>query len=182
MSTRDAAKSGAATGRCLLTLFCGTGLMVMGSGPAAQSEETARGGAAELPLIRVHINPEARVKAERGAQTATLKPGVWRSFLVRFDNEAKVTAVPRLQSPNAPAEAGARDRWIDVLLEPANRPLSGRGVEYRTLKLRSRDTGMREAAFSFDVGQGTQDLGFRGQVSILFHCTPEESNRGAQQQ
>jgi hypothetical protein len=152
---------------------------VMGGGPTAKSDGNA--AVAAPCLIRVQINPESRVKAERGSQAATLTPGVWRSFLVRFENEGKVTAVPRLQSPNAPAETGTRDRWLDVRLEPANRPLSGRAVEYRTVKLQSREAGQREAAFSFDVGQGTQDIGFRGQVSILFRCAPEASHRGAGQ-
>jgi hypothetical protein len=34
--------------------------------------------------------------------------------------------------------------------------------------LRTRQSGKREATFQFDVGQGTQDLGFRAEVPILF--------------
>jgi hypothetical protein len=50
--------------------------------------------------------------------------------------------------------------------------LSGLGVEYRVVGLYSRDAGKREARFSFDAGQGTQDLGFRGEASVLFDCRP----------
>jgi hypothetical protein len=32
--------------------------------------------------------------------------------------------------------------------------------------------GKRDARFSFDAGQGTQDLGFRGESSVLFDCQP----------
>ncbi|HTL18385.1 MAG TPA: CehA/McbA family metallohydrolase, partial [Patescibacteria group bacterium] len=30
----------------------------------------------------------------------------------------------------------------------------------------------REAKLAFDVGQGTQDLGFRSELDVLFHCVP----------
>jgi hypothetical protein len=36
------------------------------------------------------------------------------------------------------------------------------------LRLTAREGGKREATFRFDVGQGTQDLGFRGEVPVLF--------------
>jgi len=42
-------------------------------------------------------------------------------------------------------------------------------VEYRILQLYSRDAGQREATLSMHVGQGTQDLGFRSEVPILFN-------------
>ena len=45
-------------------------------------------------------------------------------------------------------------------------------LEYRIIELFSRDRGQREAKLSFDVGQGTQDLGFRSEVNILFRCRP----------
>ena len=40
------------------------------------------------------------------------------------------------------------------------------------LELYSRDTGKREAKLAFDVGQGTQDLGFRNELNVLFDCEP----------
>ena len=49
----------------------------------------------------------------------------------------------------------------------ANR-LSGDKIEYRVLKLTPRQTGKREATLAFDVGQGSQDLGFRAEVPVLF--------------
>jgi len=50
--------------------------------------------------------------------------------------------------------------------------LGGLEVEYRIIQLHSRDAGRREAKFSFDVGQGTQDIGFRNEVDLLFRCLP----------
>jgi hypothetical protein len=47
-------------------------------------------------------------------------------------------------------------------------------LEYRIVSLYSRDPGQREAKLEFNVGQGTQDLGFRSEVDILFHCQPAQ--------
>jgi len=48
-------------------------------------------------------------------------------------------------------------------------------LEYRIIQLYSRDAGKRDAKLSFDVGQGTQDLGFRNEVSLLFDCQPAQN-------
>ncbi len=50
--------------------------------------------------------------------------------------------------------------------------LSGLGVEYALALLYSSESGKREATIGFDVGQGTQDLGFRGELPILFNVRP----------
>ena len=66
-------------------------------------------------------------------------------------------------------------RWMDLAFfkdRPLKRELSGLAVEYRILQIYSRDEGKREARISFDVGQGTQDLGFRSDVDVLFQCEP----------
>ena len=55
---------------------------------------------------------------------------------------------------------------------PLKKTLSGLGLEYRIIQIYSRDAGKREAKISFNVGQGTQDLGFRSDVDVLFQCEP----------
>lgn len=135
-------------------------------------------------LYVVHISPEMRVKV---AAAGTAKPELdeqgWRVFLVKVENEAGTTAALRAESPNAkrlhesPAET-IPDRWL--ALEMFDRPplaptLSGLGVEYRVLQLYSRDAGERDAKMSFNVGQGTQDLGFRNEVDVLFKARPATS-------
>src|SRR5262249_35962629 len=55
------------------------------------------------------------------------------------------------------------------------RTLSGLVLEYRIVQLYSRDSGKREATLTFDVGQGTQDLGYRNEIPILFTIRPAES-------
>lgn len=127
-------------------------------------------------LAIVHINPESRVKVEQGPAKPELVEQGWRTFLVKVHNEAGVTAPLSAQSPNAGTLAGSNQgdvarRFLDLKSfdKPPMRPrLSGLEVEYRILQLYSRDAGKREAKLSFDVGQGTQDLGFRNDVDILF--------------
>ena len=66
-------------------------------------------------------------------------------------------------------------RWADLALykdPPLKKSLSGLSLEYRIIQVYSRDAGKREARISFNVGQGTQDLGFRSDVDILFNCEP----------
>src|SRR5262249_46322963 len=48
----------------------------------------------------------------------------------------------------------------------------GRGVEPALAFPCGGGAGRREATIGFDVGQGTQDLGFRGEVPVLFEIGP----------
>lgn len=143
-----------------------------------------------LCLVGVNINPESRVKVAPGAAPKQLMQQGWRVFLVKVRNEAGVTARLRCSSPNAfPMHHSTDDaeppnpitqreltrRWLDVNMydgAPLTSRLSGLEVEYRIIELYSRDQGTREAKLLFDVGQGTQDLGFRNEVNLLFDCTP----------
>ena len=140
-------------------------------------------------LLSVHINPESRVKVARGNANAELNEQGWRVFLVKVHNEAGVTAELAGSSPNAAplyvrstgspdpkptvTEQDLPDRWLDLQMfnkQPLEKELSGLEVEYRILQLYSRDRGKREAKFAFNVGQGSQDIGFRNESSILFRC------------
>ena len=142
-------------------------------------------------LAGVHINPDSRVKVARGDAVASLDEQGWSVFLVKVHNEAGVTAKLRVSSPNAAPlyrqSSGSPDpkpsvlpsdvphRWMDVDTfdqQPMNEKLSGLRVEYRIIQIYSRDRGKREAKFAFDVGQGTQDLGFRNELPVLFDCHP----------
>jgi hypothetical protein len=46
--------------------------------------------------------------------------------------------------------------------------LSGLALEYQILEIYSRDAGQRSAKIGFNVGQGSQDIGFRNEVEVLF--------------
>jgi hypothetical protein len=131
-------------------------------------------------LYLVNINPESRVKVAAGPAKPELVEAGWRTFLVKVTNEAGVTGALNISSPNAGRLAGssAEDvphRWLEILPftnQPLKKELSGLGIEYRILSLYSRDPGKREAKVAFNVGQGTQDIGFRNDVDLLFTAKP----------
>ena len=141
-------------------------------------------------LIGVHINPESRVKVARGPAPPILVEQGWRTFLIKVRNEAGVTAALQAASPNAGkvyerkpghevetiiTRAEIEARWMDVHLvksRPMTKTLSGLPLEYRIIQIYSRDAGKREGTLGFNVGQGTQDIGFRNRASTLFHIQP----------
>src|SRR5262249_39391493 len=96
-----------------------------------------------LCLITVEINPESRVKVNRGAADAELVEQGWRPFLVKVQNDAGVTAMLRAESPNAArlAESPAdrvEERWLDLAMferQPLLTNLSGLKLEYRIIEL-----------------------------------------------
>jgi hypothetical protein len=120
-------------------------------------------------LMGVHINPEMRVKVARGPAWPVLVEHRWGAFLVKVRNEAGTTAALR------GACARATHHWLELRMvddPPLSPCLSGLELEYRIMRIHSREAGRREASLAFDVGQGTQDLGFRNEVPILFDCWP----------
>src|SRR5712691_4482105 len=142
-------------------------------------------------LAVVDINAESRVKVQPGSAKPELVEAGARIFLVKVINKAGVTArlvaesssalpvfVQSDLSPEPPKKilpADTRDRWMDRELydkDPMSPRLSGLPLEYRILEIYSRDPGQRSAAISFNVGQGTQDIGFRNEMVVVFTALP----------
>ncbi|MCC6421294.1 MAG: CehA/McbA family metallohydrolase [Gemmataceae bacterium] len=135
-------------------------------------------------LVIVDMSPEARVKARRGPAKAVLQQGGYTPILIKVLNESTVTRSLRVTSPQAgPIFSGGaaknvkadRNRFLDVEIfgkPPMTPNLSGLKVDYVIGLIHSSEAGKREATLAFDVGQGTQDLGFRGEVPILFDVRP----------
>ena len=127
-------------------------------------------------LVGVEINPESRVKAQQGPAKPELVEQGWRVFLVKVENQAGITPVLTVDSPNAGqiptrAEFAIPRRFLDLdfyTKAPLHERLSGLELEYRILQIYSRDRGKREAKLIFSIGQGSQDLGFRSEADILF--------------
>jgi hypothetical protein len=144
-------------------------------------------------LAMININPEARVKVERGHAKANLIQGGWKSFLIKVINDAGVTAQLEVESPNAAAPlypstfnhhvmpkniltpGEVANRFLEMQIY-RNRPLlsnlSGLKLEYAVLQIFCKDAGQREAEIGFNIGQGTQDIGFRNTINILFSSRP----------
>jgi hypothetical protein len=140
-------------------------------------------------LAIVSVNPEARVKVTRGDAAAKLTQGGWTSFLVKVINDAHVTAQLDVESPNAVAAVHrsssshtvnekdviapgeVANRFLELMMyrnRPLSPQLSGLGIEYAVVQLYSKDAGQREAELGFNIGQGTQDIGFRNSIHVLF--------------
>lgn len=134
-------------------------------------------------LALVAINPEMRVNVASGGVKPELIEGGWRTFLVKVSNQAGFTGALRIQSPQAGRLYNAtavqtNDLWLDLDLvegQPMQKNLGGLSTEYRLVQLYSRDHGRREAKLIFDIGQGTQDLGLRSEVDLLFTCVPSHA-------
>ena len=142
-------------------------------------------------LLSADINPESRVKVEQGAAKPDLVEAGTRLFLVKVANNGHVTAPLNVESPNSgkvyiqsngnpapPMQLSPRDsadRWADISLyqqPPMRRRLTGLALEYVILQIYSRDAGQRSAKIALNVGQGSQDIGFRNDVMIVFTALP----------
>ena len=150
-------------------------------------------------LLLAHINPESRVKVRRGPAAAELQQFGFTPVLIKVLNESTVTKRMKLVSPQAGAVyAGASkgslgrqqqtelndnenvksasDRFLSVEMfeqPPMTDKLSGLEVEYAIGLILSIEAGKREATIGIDLEQGNQDIGFRGEVPILFRVAPE---------
>jgi hypothetical protein len=149
-------------------------------------------------LLVVAINPESRVKVLRGPAPAQLQQGGYTPVIIKIINESTITKRLRIVSQQAgPVYAGVAplslqrqqqtdlgenqnksgdtERFMNVEMfaaPPMTDKLSGLEVEYAIALIYSHEAGKREATIGFDVEQGNQDLGFRGEVPVLFDVQP----------
>ncbi|MEY3172392.1 MAG: hypothetical protein RLZZ436_305 [Planctomycetota bacterium] len=151
-------------------------------------------------LAVVTINPESRVKVERGtgAPAVMLQQAGFTAALVKIINHGSVKTALAVTSPQAgPAYSGstrlAVERLDQPLLHQPDKPapgprrfailewysqppmtgtLSGLPVEYGLLLIGTSDAGKQEIVLQFSVGEQTQDLGFRGELPLVFDSHP----------
>src|SRR5579862_4094274 len=134
-------------------------------------------------LLLVSINPESRVKVARGPGPAVLQQSGYAPVLIKVVNDSPVRSTPHLTSPQSgPRMSGGfgnpkgdpgRFLQVELVQSPPMTPtLSGLKVEYLLGLIYSSEAGKREATLSMDVGQGTQDLGFRAEAPVLFDVKP----------
>lgn len=149
-------------------------------------------------LLTVEINPELRVKVTRGRIGAALTQNGFTPVLIKIMNDGHGTHRLRISSPQAgPVYAGPalstlhrqqqpelkvnenvnahpnRFLAVDMFVgPPMTEFLSGLEIEYAIALISSTEAGPREALLAFDVGEGTQDIGFRGEAPVLLHVAP----------
>ena len=149
-------------------------------------------------LLVVTINPESRVKVQRGPARARLQQAGFTPALVKIINQGALTRELRMVSPQAgqvyagmtPLSAERMQRThlketsetsavsgrfleLEMYSRPPMTPnLSGLGAEYAIALFYSSESGTREATIGFEVGQANHDLGFRGEAPVLFDIRP----------
>ncbi len=160
----------------------------------AQDAEAMQSAIDTNVFVAVHLNPEVRVKAQRGPAAASIRQHGYTPLIVKVANESTVAKPLRVTSPQAGAvyggvqaltlarmaaeklgenmpEKAASDRFLDVSVHsdrPMTDTLSGLEVEYLILNVLSTEAGKREATLVFDVGDGTRDLADRAELPVLF--------------
>ena len=151
-----------------------------------------------LVLLVVTINPESRVKVQRGPAKARLQQAGFTPVLVKVINQSALTRELRIVSPQSgqvyagmtPLSAQRMQRTqlketsetnavpgrfleAEMYSRPPLTPnLSGLAAEYVIALIYSSESGTREAMIGFEIGQGNQDLGFRGEAPVLFDIRP----------
>lgn len=139
-----------------------------------------------LTLLRVHINPESRAKLAVITPPHTLVQHRTQRFLVEVHNEAGIQAPLRIQAfdrslPQTGTTAHLKPAdWCSVRLLDnlcSRSVLSGNEYEWKLLELRCAELGFREIHLQADVGQGTQDLGFRSTADLLVKCVSRREHR-----
>src|SRR6185436_1098798 len=140
-------------------------------------------------LFAVTINPEARLKVAKGPGSTAIQQAGWTPVVVKVMNDSTVKKQLKIMSNQAgPVYTGQGGQFRDpksdpkvverfLALEiftqaPLTDTLSGLKVEYAIALIYSSESGKREATIGFDIGQGNQDLGFRGEVPVLFEVRP----------
>lgn len=144
-------------------------------------------------LFTVTINPEGRVQVDNGAAQPKLVENGWTCFLVKLINQGGVRGVLRAESANAlPASRNwsmdhrpqpenvispgeSMNRFLEMNIDssrPLTAHLSGLGLEYFVLQIYSKTSGNKEATIGFGTGGGSQDIGFRNAVPVLFGIRP----------
>ena len=126
-------------------------------------------------LLRdARVSPESRVRILEGNLVPGLVQHAWVDAPISIENQAGVTSSIRLESEQFVDDGlgESRIRWLRVEMVP-DTPLTGASWEHRKLRIWSRDQGVRAAAISVNVGQGTQDLRFRGELALTFLVRPK---------
>ena len=137
---------------------------------ADQDRKGLRDLLAPLVLLEVWVNPESRVKVARGKAVAEQVVEKSRPYLIEVVNDAGATVELRVR-----VTSGADTPNLFGAEFVRSSRLSGATLQYLLVTVRCREAGRREAAFVLDAGQGTQDLGFRSEVPVLFRITPEKT-------
>ena len=130
-----------------------------------------------LALFSVSINPESRVKVNAERANLRLLEGRPERFLVGVENVAGTTAPLNLDCIDLSTDPPSTADWCvtEIVDSPfTSRFLTGARSEWKVVEIQPRVAGLVEVRVTGDVGQGTQDLGFRATADILLNIEPKK--------
>ncbi|MFM7520014.1 MAG: hypothetical protein ACKO9B_06045 [Planctomycetota bacterium] len=148
----------------------------------AKSVEALGSAVTGVVSLRVHINPESRVKLHAVTPIGDLVVGRPRMVLVEVVNEAGVTAALVLEALDLAGGTPRPATFCTVTLaddERSSPRLSGAPVEWKLATLTLARPGRFEVRLEADVGQGTQDLGFRATADLLLRGVAADHEKGS---
>ena len=121
-------------------------------------------------VLRVDVNPESRVKLAAVSPLPDLVVDRTHRFLLEVRNEARIHAPLRIVASDRSVDPPRPARFCDIGIVDSfasSSVLSGAEREWKIVEIRCTEQGRREVHLEADVGQGTQDLGFRAAADLL---------------
>ena len=135
-----------------------------------------------LVVLRVDVNPESRVKLAAVSPLPELIVDRTFRFLLEVRNHARIRAPLRIAATDRSTTPPRPARFCEVGLVDgmaSSSFLSGAEREWKIVEIRLLEAGRREVHLEADVGQGTQDLGFRAAADLLLKGVPARRVAGS---
>jgi len=142
---------------------------------AAESIAALAASVEPLVILRVEVNPESRVKLAAVSPLPDLVVDRTHRFLLEVHNAARIRAPLRIVASDRSTNPPRAVRFCELGLVDgiaSSSFLSGNEREWKIVEIRATEEGRREVRLEADVGQGTQDLGFRAAADLLLKGVP----------
>ncbi len=149
---------------------------------AADSSASLAAAVEPLVVLRVDVNPESRVKMAAVSPLPELVVDRTYRVLLEVANAARIRAPLRVMATDRSTTPPRSARFCEVGLVDgiaSSSFLSGAEREWKIVEIRLLEAGRREVHLEADVGQGTQDLGFRAAADLLLKGVPARRVAGS---
>jgi hypothetical protein len=149
---------------------------------AADSSASLAAVVEPLVVLRVDVNPESRVKMAAVSPLPELVVDRTYRVLLEVSNAARIRAPLRVMATDRSTTPPRSARFCEVGLVDgiaSSSFLSGAEREWKIVEIRLLEAGRREVHLEADVGQGTQDLGFRAAADLLLKGVPARRVAGS---
>ena len=149
---------------------------------AAESSASLAAAVEALVVLRVDVSPESRVKLAAVNPLPELVVDRTYRLLLEVHNHARIRAPLRIAATDRSVNRPRPALFCAVGLVDgmASSFLSGAEREWKIVEIRLLEAGRREVHLEADVGQGTQDLGFRAAADLLLKGVPARRLSGSE--